>query len=166
MILPSLLSPAAAGFGAGVDLSGLLGNNGFPLTLRGTQSKGPAAQKPDTQCGNGLDRSTSMPLPMEAWESQTDEALLKAHLDGRDGAFRALLERYRTELHRFLTMFMGSASAADDVFQDTWVQVHLSGGTFDQERTFKPWLFTVAANKARDHLRRRKRHAIDRKSVV
>jgi len=97
---------------------------------------------------------------MEAWESPPDEALLKAHLDGHDGAFRVLLERYRAELHRFLNMFMGSASAADDVFQDTWVQVHLSGSTFDQERTFKPWLFTVAANKARDHLRRRKRHAM------
>lgn len=182
MIVPSLLCPATAGFGAvsgfgaGLDLAGLLGSGGLPIPPRGEQAeqsragaaKGSrsgtsdrtAAQNPHTQCANGFDRSTSMPLPMEAWESQTDEALLKAHLDGRDGAFRVLLERYRVELHRFLTMFMGSASAADDVFQDTWVQVHLSGSTFDQERTFKPWLFTVAANKARDHLRRRKRHAM------
>lgn len=105
-------------------------------------------------------RFTTMPTPMEAWETQPDESLLRAHLDGHDGAFRILLERYRVELHRFLTMFMGSSSAADDVFQDTWVQVHLSGNTFDQERLFRPWLFTVAANKARDHLRRRKRHAM------
>lgn len=173
MIIPTLLSPATAGFGAvsglgfGVDLAGLLGSGGLPISPDGASPvsskavpNGKAGQAPRVQSSIGLDRSTSMPLPMEDWESQTDEALLKAHLDGRDGAFRALLERYRVELHRFLTMFMGSASAADDVFQDTWVQVHLSGSTFDQERTFKPWLFTVAANKARDHLRRRKRHAM------
>lgn len=173
MIVPSLLSPAAAGFGMvsglgfGVDLAGILGSGGLPISPDGASPgsskavpKGKAGQAHRVQSTIGLDRSTSMPLPMEAWESQTDEALLKAHLDGRDGAFRELLERYRVELHRFLTMFMGSASAADDVFQDTWVQVHLSGSTFDQERTFKPWLFTVAANKARDHLRRRKRHAM------
>ncbi len=175
MIVPSLLSSAAAGlgsvggFGVGLDLAGLLGS-GSPLGPIGTPAArsgsargvrhGAESKNPRVQSTDGLDRSTSMPLPMEAWESQTDEALLKAHLDGRDGAFRELLERYRTELHRFLTMFMGSASAADDVFQDTWVQVHLSGSTFDQERSFKPWLFTVAANKARDHLRRRKRHAM------
>jgi RNA polymerase sigma-70 factor (ECF subfamily) len=29
--------------------------------------------------------------------------------------------------------------------------------TFDAERKFRPWLFTIAANKARDHLRRRAR---------
>ncbi len=107
-----------------------------------------------------LSRSTSMVAPMLPWESQSDEVLLRAHLDGRDGAFRVLVERYRIELHRFLCMFMGSAPAADDAFQDTWIQVHVSGNTFDQERHFKPWLFTVAANKARDHLRRRKRHAM------
>ncbi|MBM4111506.1 MAG: RNA polymerase sigma factor [Phycisphaerae bacterium] len=175
MFVPSLLSPTAAGVGSigglglGVDLAGLLGHGGLPWPTGGAKnsarastaaSEPSARQHRGAQCAKAFDRSTSMPLPMEDWESQTDEALLKAHLDGRDGAFRVLLERYRAELHRFLTMFMGSATAADDVFQDTWVQVHLSGGTFDQERTFKPWLFTVAANKARDHLRRRKRHAM------
>ena len=105
MIVPSLLSPAAAGFGMvsglgfGVDLAGLLGSGGLPISPDGASPgsskavpKGKAGQAPRVQSTIGLDRSTSMPLPMEAWESQTDEALLKAHLDGRDGAFRALLE--------------------------------------------------------------------------
>ena len=32
-----------------------------------------------------------------------------------------------------------------------------SSDSFDTSRRFKPWLFTIAANKARDHLRRRAR---------
>ena len=35
--------------------------------------------------------------------------------------------------------------------------MHLSAPTFDKERVFKPWLFTIAANKARDWHRRQKR---------
>jgi len=87
----------------------------------------------------------------------TDEALLTAYIDGDRQAFAALLERYRTELHGFLARFLGSSAAADDVFQETFLQVHLAASTFDSTRHFKPWLFTIAANKARDWHRRQKR---------
>jgi len=47
--------------------------------------------------------------------------------------------------------------AAEDVVQDAFLQVHHSAQSFDPSRRFKPWLFTIAANKARDSLRRRNR---------
>jgi RNA polymerase sigma-70 factor (ECF subfamily) len=98
----------------------------------------------------------SAPSPMATAEI-TDEALLTAYIDGDRQAFAALLERYRTELHGFLARFLGSSAAADDVFQETFLQVHLAASTFDSTRYFKPWLFTIAANKARDWHRRQKR---------
>jgi RNA polymerase sigma-70 factor (ECF subfamily) len=52
---------------------------------------------------------------------------------------------------------MGSRDAAEDVFQETFLQIHQSLDTFDRTRRFKPWLFTIAANKGRDALRKRKR---------
>ncbi len=58
---------------------------------------------------------------------------------------------------RFLTRLVGDRSAAEDVFQETFLQIHLSAGTFDTSRRFRPWLFTIAANKARDYLRKRGR---------
>ena len=39
------------------------------------------------------------------------------------------------------------------------MQVHISIDRFETSKRFKPWLFTIAANKARDHLRRNKRRA-------
>lgn len=89
----------------------------------------------------------------------SDELLLDAYLRGDRAAFTALMNRYRDELLHFLTRFLGSRAAAEDVFQETFLQVHLSADTFDTERRFKPWLFTIAANKARDHHRKHMRRS-------
>lgn len=88
-----------------------------------------------------------------------DERLLVASRNGDRNAFRTLMERHREDLLRFLVRFLGSRTAADDVFQETFLQVHLAADTFDAERRFRPWLFAIAANKARDFHRRSKRRA-------
>ncbi|MCX5662537.1 MAG: RNA polymerase sigma factor [Planctomycetota bacterium] len=87
----------------------------------------------------------------------TDEQLLALCRGGRQDAFAALMERYRLELFHFLFRFAGNRAAAEDLFQESFLQVYLSAESFDPERRFKPWLFTIAANKARDHLRRNNR---------
>src|SRR5690606_41085259 len=86
-------------------------------------------------------------------EEQTDVALLREHLAGKAGAFETLVSRYSDELYGFLCRFVGNAVAAEDIIQDAFVQVHLAAETFDQQRSFKPWLYTIAANQARDSLR-------------
>jgi RNA polymerase sigma-70 factor (ECF subfamily) len=91
-------------------------------------------------------------------DRRRDEELLDSYLNGDRAAFKELMSRYTLELHHFLTRFLGSRAAADDVFQETFLQVHLSADTFDPQRRFKPWLFTIAANKARDHHRKHARH--------
>lgn len=110
----------------------------------------------------GLDaphRSTVSPSAPNPLDRRTDEQLLVAHRAGDPDALRALIDRYRAELHGFLTRLVGSRAGADDVFQEAFLQVHLSADSFDQERRFKPWLYTIAANKGRDFLRRQKRRA-------
>jgi RNA polymerase sigma-70 factor (ECF subfamily) len=87
----------------------------------------------------------------------TDEQLLAAHLQGDRQAFSALFERYQRDLYHFLLRFLGNSAAADDVFQEAFIQVFQSATTFEQGRTFRPWLFTIAANKARDYLRTKAR---------
>ena len=92
----------------------------------------------------------------------TDEVLLARYLEGETQAFRELIARYEPDLLRFLQRFLGDRQAAEDVFQDTFLQVHISGRTFDTTRKFRPWIFTIAANKARDLLRRKsRRHTLE-----
>ena len=89
----------------------------------------------------------------------SDEELVASYQRGRTEAFRVLIERYRQELFNFLVRFLGNRPAAEDVFQETFLQVHMSSDAFDVERRFKPWLFTIAANKARDFMRKRSRRS-------
>ena len=90
-------------------------------------------------------------------DAPTDERLLQEYLDGDAASFELLVRRHTQELYQFALRFTSDSVAAEDVVQETLLQVHTSAGNFDPKRRFKPWLFTVAANKARDHLRRRKR---------
>lgn len=90
-------------------------------------------------------------------EQLSDEELLRLHRTGQTGAFEALMNRYSGELFRFLVRFLRDRALAEDVFQDTFLQVHLAAEGFDVSRRFKPWLFTIAANKARDAMRSRSR---------
>jgi RNA polymerase sigma-70 factor, ECF subfamily len=83
----------------------------------------------------------------------SDEQLLQAYCHGDKNSFSVLVERYQRELFHFLVRFLGDRAAAEDVFQETFLQVHQSAAQFDPERRFRPWLFTIAANKARDVLR-------------
>lgn len=97
-------------------------------------------------------------------EPKSDEQLLADHISGVTGAFDQLVARYANELYGFLCRFVSDKSAADDLIQDAFMQVHLASRTFDPERSFRPWLYTIAANKARDHMRsrvRRKTYSLD-----
>lgn len=86
---------------------------------------------------------------------QSDEALVEAYrVRLQEEAFALLVARYKQELFRFLVKFTGKPAIADELFQEVFLQVHISIETFDTDRRFKPWLFTIAANKARDYLRK------------
>lgn len=93
---------------------------------------------------------------------ESDEQLFERYRSGDRQAFRALVERFHDDLLRFLVRLMGDRQAAEDVFQEAFLQVHQSAASFDAERRFRPWLFTIAANKARDSLRRKgRRQSLD-----
>jgi RNA polymerase sigma-70 factor (ECF subfamily) len=97
----------------------------------------------------------------------TDEQLFERYRGGDMSAFRQLMERHHGDLLRFLYRLTGDAASADDVFQETFLQIHQSSDTFDITRRFRPWLFTIAANKARDYVRRRgRRRTLDLSAPV
>ena len=86
-----------------------------------------------------------------------DMELLKRYAAGEEGAFHELVSQYKDGLYAFLRRFLNRPDLVDDVFQETFVQLYVSRDTFDLSKPLRPWLFTIAANKAKDALRRMKR---------
>ena len=92
-------------------------------------------------------------------DAPTDEQILADYVAGVGDGFAELVRRHSRELYQFVARFTNSSAAAEDVVQETFLQVHLSAANFDPSRRFKPWLFTIGANKARDWLRSRSRRS-------
>ena len=84
----------------------------------------------------------------------SDEQLLGLFRQGDQQAFAQLVKKYEKELYNFLAKFTGRSDLAEDIFQEAFLQVHISAADFDITRSFRPWLYTIASNKARDAMRR------------
>jgi len=93
-------------------------------------------------------------------ERRSDEELIAEHLAGKAGAFDVLVGRYADGLYAFFQRIVANAAASEDLVQETLLQVHLAAGSFDSARSFRPWLYTIAANKARDYMRARGRRPV------
>jgi RNA polymerase sigma-70 factor (ECF subfamily) len=87
-----------------------------------------------------------------------EELLRRCCVDGDPAAFESLVHRYEVELFNYLRRYLGNAEMAEDVFQATFLQVHLKREQFEEGRRFRPWLYTIATNQAIDAQRRNKRH--------
>ena len=81
--------------------------------------------------------------------------------DGDDAAFGVLFERYGERIYSFLLHSTGSPALAEDLSQQTWLQVHRARRSFRQEERFTAWLYTIAANLRRDAVRRKRRQPED-----
>jgi RNA polymerase sigma-70 factor (ECF subfamily) len=89
----------------------------------------------------------------------SDEELMSQYREeGRADIFTELVHRYEHELYRYLARYLGDPSLAEDVFQNTFLQIHLKRGLFENGRPFRPWLYAVATHQAVDALRKAGRH--------
>ena len=92
-------------------------------------------------------------------ENQTDAELLNSYAAGDQAAFSIIVTRYKDGLCAFLKKFLNRQDLIEDVFQETFLQLFTSRESFDPARPLRPWLFTIAANKAKDALRKQQRTA-------
>jgi RNA polymerase sigma-70 factor (ECF subfamily) len=88
----------------------------------------------------------------------TDEDLLHRISRGQRQAFEVLLRRYERELYGYLRRYLGDAILAEDVFQNTFLQLYIKSGQYERGRPVRPWLYTIATHQAIDAMRRNARH--------
>lgn len=88
--------------------------------------------------------------------STADGTLLLRHAKGDGEAFAELVARYRAPVYGYLVRIGVDASARDDLFQEIFLRLHRAANRYQPSRPFQPWLFTIVANAARNHVRGRR----------
>ena len=94
----------------------------------------------------------------------SDEELMVAYVAGDHAAFAELFRRYAPVLLRLLRHRLQRRQEADDLVQQTFLQLHRSRHDFRKGATLRPWLFTIALNLRLQHFRecgRRRETSLD-----
>lgn len=87
-----------------------------------------------------------------------DERILIEQLKkGDEPAFRAIVEKWQDMVYNTALGIVQSAEDAEDISQETFVQVYQSVHSFKGESKFSTWLYRITVAKALDHERRKKR---------
>jgi RNA polymerase sigma-70 factor (ECF subfamily) len=89
------------------------------------------------------------------WLSEaTDQVLVAACAMNDSAAMAELFDRYCDAVHRFLSRVVGAAQAdVDDMVHTTFLEALRSVGRFRGQSSVKTWLFGIAANVGRHHIR-------------
>ena len=95
---------------------------------------------PQTQMGSGAD----------------DGPLVKRAREGSAEAFEALVRRYRNQVYALCYHFVRSREDAWDLAQETFVNAHRALPSFRGESGFKTWLMRIAANRCKDHIKKKR----------
>jgi RNA polymerase sigma-70 factor (ECF subfamily) len=95
--------------------------------------------------------------PAPAVLSLSDEDLMaRAALDDTK-AFTELVRRYQTRVVHLVSRLLNDREVSEDIAQEVFVRVHLHRRNYRTGSKFSTWLFTIAANLAKNEMRRRKR---------
>ena len=87
-----------------------------------------------------------------------DQADMRRLAAGHDPALNDLMQRHATPVFHFLCRMLGNEEDANDLAQETFVRIFRSREKFRPTEKFSTWLFTIAANLARNQIRWRMRH--------
>ncbi len=99
------------------------------------------------------------PKPLKEHTADEDHALVKRLRSGDDFALNEIMHRYKERVYRLAWRYVGNEEAALDVAQKTFTKLYFNVDKYDPAYKFSTWLFQIAVNLCRDHLRKNKKNA-------
>ena len=88
----------------------------------------------------------------------SDEDLMAEVMAGSDRAFGCLVERYSQRVLNTVFRYIGDRQRSEDLTQEVFLRVHVHRQRYRPGGKFSAWLFTIAANLAKNEIRTRVRH--------
>jgi RNA polymerase sigma-70 factor (ECF subfamily) len=86
-----------------------------------------------------------------------DQELVMALRAGDESAFREVVTGYHGAMMRLASFHVSTRSVAEEVVQETWLAVVKGLDGFEGRSSFKTWVFTILANRARSRGTRERR---------
>jgi len=93
--------------------------------------------------------------------SDSEALLVRQVRAGNSLAWRQLIERFEGRLLAFVDSRLRDRATSEDVVQETFIGFLTSLPHYDEKRDMEAYLFSIAAHKLTDHLRRQGRRPID-----
>ncbi len=87
-------------------------------------------------------------------QNNEERRLIRKSLSGNIEAWGEIVKEYKEKVYGLALGITREPADAEDIVQDTFVRAYDRLDQFDLERDFRPWLFTIAANLAKNKLRR------------
>jgi len=87
-------------------------------------------------------------------QGPSDELLMLAYRDGDVSAFEVLYQRFRGPMYRYLLRQCNSASVAEELFQDVWMNLIRSRERYEVKASFSTFVFQMAHNRLIDYYRK------------
>lgn len=82
--------------------------------------------------------------------------LISACISGDDEAITMLVRQYETGVFRLALSIVGDPAEAVEITQETFIAALRALPSYKEQQSFKAWLYKIALNQSRSHLRKRK----------
>ncbi|MEL7588080.1 MAG: RNA polymerase sigma-70 factor [Prolixibacteraceae bacterium] len=79
---------------------------------------------------------------------------MKKLKNGDRKAFEVIFEHYKNYLYLFIRKALPSEEDPEGIVQEVFISLWINRENLDENKTLKPWIFTVAKNQIYDHLRK------------
>ena len=94
--------------------------------------------------------------PVERMTQAQSARLIAECIAGNEEAIEVLVRQYETGVFRLALSILGDAAEASEVTQETFLSALRSLRSYQERKSFKAWLYTIALNHSRSQLRKRK----------
>jgi RNA polymerase sigma-70 factor (ECF subfamily) len=113
-----------------------------------------------TACEYSAGRAPAGTSVVEQLRVMEDGDVVVAFLSGEDRAFSEIVTRYQTRLLNFVYRTISDREKAEDLVQDVFLRVYRHLHNFDLTKKLSTWIYTIAANLAKNELRNRSRYRL------
>lgn len=88
--------------------------------------------------------------------NNSDQILIKKYIQGDEKSLEVLFSKYLQLIFSFVYRYVGGGEDAEDITQDVFVKAWRNIKKFDQNKSFKTWLFSIAKNSCIDFLKKKR----------